>query len=88
MTISLTETPDGLVGDIEYATDLFERGSIERIAARLVRVLDAIVADPTRLVSGIDVLAPDERRQLLFDSNTETVWEDYALDESTEGVDH
>ncbi|MDV7222405.1 non-ribosomal peptide synthetase, partial [Streptomyces prunicolor] len=57
--------PGGLHADIEYALDLFDRESVERLFARVVRVLEAAAVDaaaPTRL---IDVLEPQERTDLL-----------------------
>nr|MDX8322203.1 condensation domain-containing protein [Agrobacterium sp. rho-8.1] len=38
--------PKGLSGRIEYATDLFDRQTVEAIAARLERIFQAVVADP------------------------------------------
>jgi len=57
--------PAGLTGDLEYALDLFGRGSAEALAAGLVRVLAAVAATPEVPVSRVDVLVPDERRALL-----------------------
>ncbi len=39
-------------GQLEYATDLFDRATVERLAARLVRLLEAVVADPERPIGG------------------------------------
>ncbi|WP_190344228.1 non-ribosomal peptide synthetase [Streptomyces venezuelae] len=52
---------DGL---IEYATDLFDRASVERIADRFVRVLEQVVADPAVRIDRVDVLDAAERSQL------------------------
>ncbi|MEJ0096570.1 MAG: amino acid adenylation domain-containing protein [Methylocella sp.] len=75
LLLSLTETADakgqpaGLAGAIEYATDLYDRASIEILASRLTRVLEAIAADPAQRIGDIDLLTPDERRQILVDWN-------------------
>ncbi|MEU8878302.1 amino acid adenylation domain-containing protein, partial [Streptomyces javensis] len=53
--------PAGIHGTLEYATDLFDRESVEAIAARFVRVLEAIAADPGCVVGRIDVLSGEER---------------------------
>src|SRR5690606_17398871 len=37
---------EGILGAVEYATDLFDRGTVERIVARLLRFLGAVIADP------------------------------------------
>ncbi|MFE5486109.1 amino acid adenylation domain-containing protein [Streptomyces sp. NPDC056527] len=71
LTIELTERfdarggPDGLRGEIEYATDLFDRETVERFARCLLRILDAVVADPTRRLDSIDLLDEAERTTLL-----------------------
>ncbi len=54
----------GIVGHLEYATDLFDRATAERIADRFVRVVEQLVADPARRVGAVDVLAERELRSL------------------------
>ncbi|MFI6039793.1 amino acid adenylation domain-containing protein, partial [Streptomyces sp. NPDC051315] len=61
--------PAGISGFLEYATDLFDRDTAEALAARLVRLLTAAVADPDRSTGALDVLAADERTTLLDDWN-------------------
>ncbi|HTP38663.1 MAG TPA: condensation domain-containing protein, partial [Steroidobacteraceae bacterium] len=58
-------SPAGIGGVIEYATDLFDRGSIETLTARLVRLLQAAVADPERAIGRLDILSADERHTIL-----------------------
>src|SRR5207245_932894 len=53
---------------------LFDRGSVEQIAGRLVRVLAAVTADPGLRVSQVEVLEAAERYQLLVQ------WNDTAAD--------
>ncbi|GAA3119754.1 hypothetical protein GCM10017687_36730 [Streptomyces echinatus] len=48
--------PLGLGGTIEYATDLFDRESVERLGARLIHVFEAMTADPGGRVGAVDVL--------------------------------
>ena len=62
-------SPAGIDGVIEYATDLFERASVEALAGRLVRLLEAAAADPERPIGALDILGADERRTLLRDWN-------------------
>ncbi|MGW6269144.1 amino acid adenylation domain-containing protein [Streptomyces sp. NPDC055060] len=60
--------PDGSGGArcrLEYATDLFDRGTAEDLADRFVRVLGRLVADPGHGISGIDVLDAAERERVL-----------------------
>ena len=46
---------------LEYATDLFDRASVEALAGRLVRLLEAAVAEPERAIGSLDILAAEER---------------------------
>ncbi|MPY58391.1 non-ribosomal peptide synthetase [Streptomyces spongiae] len=55
---------DGARGTIEYATDLFDRVTVQSIGDRYVRVLEQLVADPAKPVGALDVLAPAERERL------------------------
>jgi amino acid adenylation domain-containing protein/non-ribosomal peptide synthase protein (TIGR01720 family) len=54
----------GIDGILTYAADLFDARTAESIAARLVRVLDRVAADPLQRVSEIEMLDPAERWQL------------------------
>ncbi|MGB8839988.1 MAG: amino acid adenylation domain-containing protein, partial [Aliidongia sp.] len=65
----MTETADGLSGTVEYATDLFDRATIQALADRLVRVLEAMAEEPERRVGELDLLSPAERRQILVEWN-------------------
>src|SRR5262249_46369203 len=75
LSVSLAEqrTADGgaggLSGVMEYASDLFERASVEALAARLVRLLEAAVAAPEVSIGRLDILSAWERRTLLGDWN-------------------
>ncbi|MGH3923990.1 MAG: non-ribosomal peptide synthetase, partial [Pseudonocardiaceae bacterium] len=60
-------SPGGIDGVIEYATDLFDAGTVKAIVARWVRLLEAAVADPDRPISRIDILTTEERDRLLVD---------------------
>ncbi|MCQ4083516.1 amino acid adenylation domain-containing protein [Streptomyces sp. RB6PN25] len=56
--------PAGIEGLLEYAADLFDHDTVDLMAARLVRLLEVVAADPGQSVSRIDVLLPEEQRQL------------------------
>ena len=55
----------GIHGALEYASDLFERSSVEALAGRLIRLLEAAVAEPDRAIGRLDILAPAERDTIL-----------------------
>ncbi|WP_327334130.1 non-ribosomal peptide synthetase [Streptomyces anulatus] len=49
---------------LNYRPDLFEREQVEVIGGRLVRLLQALIEDPTRAVSSLDLLTGSERAEL------------------------
>ncbi|OKI15539.1 non-ribosomal peptide synthetase [Saccharothrix sp. CB00851] len=70
LVFSFTEVVDGpVVCRLEYATDLFDRVTVERLGARLVTLVGAVLAEPTAPVSAVDLLAPDERRRVVDEFN-------------------
>ena len=54
-------SPDGFRAEFTYATDLFDAVTVEGFADRFVRILEAVVVDPSRRVGDIDLLGADER---------------------------
>jgi non-ribosomal peptide synthetase component F len=55
---------------VDYVSDLFDRSSIQALADRLMRLLDAVIANPHQPVGRINILSGAERRQLLIEYNT------------------
>ena len=54
---------------LDYRPDVFERASVEAMADRLARLLEAVVADPRRPIGSLELLAPAERRTILREWN-------------------
>ncbi|MFP8903464.1 amino acid adenylation domain-containing protein [Streptomyces atacamensis] len=54
---------------VEYATDLYDRATVELLISRLVRLLDQATGRPDSRLSELDVLDADERRRILVDWN-------------------
>ncbi|MEH2536066.1 amino acid adenylation domain-containing protein, partial [Bradyrhizobium sp. AZCC 1614] len=69
LTLFAHETPAGIEGCVEYATDLFDRGTIDRLIGHLIRLLDQVVSDPDCRLSAITLLSAAERRQQISDWN-------------------
>ena len=75
LTLTLREQRDsdggplGLAGHLEYAADLFDPATAEALAARLVRILDAVAENPALGVNDIDLLGAGERDWLLTGYN-------------------
>nr|WP_267286741.1 non-ribosomal peptide synthetase [Kitasatospora acidiphila] len=61
--------PAGLGGVLLAAADLFDAATAERLGARFVRVLTALVESPAARVATVDVLDPAERRQVVEEWN-------------------
>lgn len=69
LTVDLVEANGQLYGTVGYNKDLFEAATIERLTSHYIRLLEAIVADPTSRVSELPMLSSAERTQLLVDWN-------------------
>ncbi|HEY0601316.1 MAG TPA: AMP-binding protein, partial [Herpetosiphonaceae bacterium] len=65
ITLMMAELDNGLVGSLQYNTDLFEPATITRLAGQFQQLLAAIVADPHQRVTALPLLTVEERRQLL-----------------------
>ena len=71
LQFAIGETTDGSDGPgalslvIGYATDLFDAATVEVLAERLVRILDAVTAAPGTAVGDVEILSPDERAGVL-----------------------
>ncbi|WP_428833592.1 amino acid adenylation domain-containing protein [Mycolicibacterium porcinum] len=52
-------------GTVAYATDLYDRSSIERLVGWFGRVIEAVVADPSVVVGEVGLLDHDEQELLL-----------------------
>uniref|UniRef100_UPI003EBEF0B2 amino acid adenylation domain-containing protein n=1 Tax=Streptomyces tabacisoli TaxID=3156398 RepID=UPI003EBEF0B2 len=50
---------------LDYQRNIYERDAAETVAARLVRVLEQVLEDPTVPVGAVDVLGDDERDWLV-----------------------
>ncbi len=85
LTFSLTETGDGLVGGIEFNTDLFDASTIDRLAQRFTVLLRGAVDDPGRRLSELPLLTPEEAGQLAgWSQGPEMVFESRCVHELIE----
>ncbi|MEV8476439.1 amino acid adenylation domain-containing protein [Streptomyces sp. NPDC051173] len=62
-------TPHGLTGVVEFAVELFDPATVERMLDRLVRVFEVMTADPGTRLGDVDVLDSAERQQVLREWN-------------------
>src|SRR5262249_28048733 len=65
LTLGLTERPEGLVGTLEYNTDLFDRATVERMATHFRRLLEVVVRDASRVIAALPQLSEVERKTLI-----------------------
>ena len=77
LTLDLLETPLGLAGSLEYATDLFDRATVARWARHFESLLSSVLAAPADLAQAVlelPLLDAAERQQLAVEWNdTEVV---------------
>jgi amino acid adenylation domain-containing protein/non-ribosomal peptide synthase protein (TIGR01720 family) len=74
LTLSVEETASGLIGTLEYNTDLFEAATIARMVGHLQQLLSGIVANPEQRLDALPLLTEAERHQLLMEwNNTQAV---------------
>ncbi|HEX3131505.1 MAG TPA: non-ribosomal peptide synthase/polyketide synthase, partial [Thermoanaerobaculia bacterium] len=69
LTLTLTETPDGLAGAMEYSRDLWDPATVSNLAGWLGTLLSGAVADPDRALSALPLLTEAETRQVLTEWN-------------------
>jgi len=70
--LTLGEQDEAIVGELNYATALYDHTTVARYRDYFVRVLVAMAADPAQAVGHIPLLGDDECRQL-FETFNDTV---------------
>jgi len=82
LTLDTGEVADGLCASLTYATDLFERRTVEQLARHWLNLLRAIVADPTQCIAELPLLDTPEQQMIVHD------WNSSELEHSTEHCIH
>jgi amino acid adenylation domain-containing protein len=70
LSLLMNESEGRLRGAFEYNTDLFEKGTIERLAGHLRTLLEGVVANRQESLSQLPLLTEEERQLLLKGWNT------------------
>src|SRR5262249_29183782 len=70
LSLSMAESEEGLIGTLNYNSDLFDAASVQRMAGHFERLLEAAVANPDEQVSRLQMLSEAERDQVLLQWNT------------------
>ncbi len=69
LTLALAETEQGLAGNLEYNTDLFDPSTARRLLSHFQNLLESAVAHPAQPISKLAMLDGAERRKILVDWN-------------------
>ncbi|RKI15222.1 non-ribosomal peptide synthetase [Corallococcus sp. AB030] len=69
LSLGLREAPTGITGTLEYATDLFDAATIQRMAGHFGVLLEAIASEPNTRLGDLPLLTDTERQQLLVEWN-------------------
>ncbi|MDH5548217.1 MAG: amino acid adenylation domain-containing protein, partial [Gammaproteobacteria bacterium] len=69
LDLDLTETKNGLEGYIQFATDLFNEETVQRIADTFVQLLTNIADNPQKRLSEFNLLCETEAQQMLTEWN-------------------
>jgi amino acid adenylation domain-containing protein len=69
LSMELAATPHGLRGWLSYSTDLFERGTVDRMLGHLERVLEQVAANADVRLSELELLGKAERALVLEEWN-------------------
>ncbi len=80
ITFTLTETPSGLQGSVQYNTSLYKAETIEQMGSHFATLLESIIKEPTKEVGKLKMLSTAEEQHLLTDLNNTSV--DYPRDKS------
>ncbi len=73
LTLTISETDDGLAAAFEYNSDLFVAPTIQRMAQHFQRLLEEIVVHPEMRIAQLPLLTAAERQQLLLNWNNTAI---------------
>jgi amino acid adenylation domain-containing protein len=72
-TFFLNETPEGLIGAVQYSTDLFKSSTIHRMVDHFITLLTSITENPQQKLQDISIASTPEQTLLLTDFGQHTV---------------
>ncbi|HEY0601332.1 MAG TPA: MupA/Atu3671 family FMN-dependent luciferase-like monooxygenase, partial [Herpetosiphonaceae bacterium] len=73
LAFELIETDIGIIGSVEYNTDIFEAATIARMIGHFERLLEYCVTNPEQRLSELVFLGETEQQQLLVEWNATAV---------------
>lgn len=72
LMLNLQQSDQGLLGTVEYNTDLFEEATIGRMVAHLQMLLEGVVANPEQRIDDLPLLTERERELVVAEWNDTT----------------
>ncbi|MBD2493308.1 non-ribosomal peptide synthetase [Nostoc sp. FACHB-280] len=72
LSLIFRETPQGLIGEWEYATDLFAAETIQRMTEHFAVLIKQIIDNPNQSINNLSLLTEDEIQQLQNWNQTQT----------------
>ncbi|WP_375480028.1 amino acid adenylation domain-containing protein [uncultured Nostoc sp.] len=73
LRFNFLETDQGLIGLVEYSTDIFDASTINRMVEHYRNLLERIVTNPQQQLCELSLLTESERHQLLVEWNNTAV---------------
>jgi len=67
--LSMSESPKGLVGYLEYNTDIFEAATIQQLLKNFHALLESIITNPEQKINELSLPTLSEQKHLLIDLN-------------------
>ncbi|MEQ7052119.1 non-ribosomal peptide synthase/polyketide synthase [Paenibacillaceae sp. P-4] len=80
LTLHVEEDVDGLACSIEYATALYNRETIERLACHFNQLLEAVISNPEARLEQLGIITETEKQQLIEQFNDTSA--DYPRDKT------
>ena len=65
LTANLIDGPDGVMGSLEYCADLFERATVERMAAQYASLVDAMIRSPDAPLATLPLMDDATRERIV-----------------------
>ncbi|SDU36152.1 non-ribosomal peptide synthase domain TIGR01720/amino acid adenylation domain-containing protein [Pseudomonas synxantha] len=82
LTLSTSESAEGLSASLTYATDLFDAATIERLGRHWQQLLRSLLEDPQQRVADLPMLDSGEQQQIVDEWNNTDI--QYPLDHSVQ----
>ncbi|WP_338869862.1 amino acid adenylation domain-containing protein [Myxococcus stipitatus] len=79
IALSLQETSDGLVGELDFSSDLYDVATMARFSEHLVNLLEGAVAEPSCRLRDLPLLSAPAKKVLLAQGGREAPFEGECL---------